>query len=71
MFKNDMSTVNELRICNVGQGQILGVNDAIAQRDYTTSIKCESARGTVYVIGLAEFKTKMQKDKFTWNELEI
>ena len=57
--KNSQQTEHEMRICTVGKGQTIGINDLVAGRDYSTSLKCESGTGKLFVISKDDFVTKM------------
>ena len=59
----------DVRLFNIGPGQIIGFNDVIDQRRYSSFVKCISSSGTVYVIKSEEFNVKMRKDSRTWNFL--
>ena len=64
-------TDHEIRIGTLGKGNTIGMNDIIAQRDYTISLKCESATGLVFLISKEDFIVRMKRDNQTWNEIEI
>jgi hypothetical protein len=56
----------ELRISAAGIGFVIGHNDVISARQHTTTLKCLSAEGSVYVIKCEEFLHKMRKDHRAW-----
>lgn len=45
----------EIKVSNLGKGQIIGFNDLIANRLYSTSVKCISSQGSVFEIKADEF----------------
>ena len=59
----------DVRLFNVGPGQILGLNDVINERRHSSFVKCISSSGSVYVIKSEEFFSKMMRDSRTWNFL--
>ena len=52
----------EIRIATKSKGQILGFADVMAKRKLTTSCRCISNFGSLYVIKSEEFLAKMGKD---------
>jgi CRP-like cAMP-binding protein len=50
---------NEIRISIVQKGQIFGHDDVVFDRPYTTSVKCVSNNGMLYMISAHEFYHKM------------
>ena len=53
----------------MNQGQIIGFNDVLFNRVYTTSVRCCSSEGVVLMIKADEFIEKMQKLNMTWDFL--
>ena len=45
----------EIKVSNLGKGQIIGFNDLIANRLYSASVKCISSQASVFVIKIDEF----------------
>lgn len=60
---------NNICIAIIQKGQIFGHDDVINDRPYTTSVKCVSNNGRLYVISAHEFYFKMKKDDFCWRKL--
>ena len=56
----------ELKMAVISKGQMVGFNDVIDNRAYTTSLKCISSEGIVLAIKVEEFIHKMQKDPKIW-----
>lgn len=50
-----------------GKDQLLGWEDAINDRDHTTSARCISQSGKVLQIKVEDFLHNVQKDDRTWN----
>lgn len=48
---------------------MIGFSDLIADRNYTTSVKCTSHKGSVLEIKAEEFKQRLRNDTQTWNFL--
>ena len=59
----------EVKVATVGRGQMIGLSDLIAERFFSTSVKCISSKGSVFEIKAEEFKQKLQKEYKTWNYL--
>jgi hypothetical protein len=62
--------ITQLRIATVNEGQIVGFEDASNSRNYTTSLKCTSLTGTLYVCKTQEFMIKMKHNDRTWLKLQ-
>jgi CRP-like cAMP-binding protein len=58
------------KISLLTKGQIIGFDDAIAERPSTTSVKCLSSVAEVYQIPIEEFVQRMQRDKRIWASLK-
>lgn len=50
-------------------GQIFGHDDLIKMRNYSTTVRCMSSIGTLYIIKGAEFFQKLGRDDRTWSIL--
>ena len=46
----------EIKVSTLGKGQVIGFGDILANRLYTTSVKCISCQGSVFEIKTDEFK---------------
>ena len=46
----------EVKIATVSRGQIIGFNDVIFERPYSTSLRCISSVGTLLMISANDFK---------------
>ena len=49
----------DIKVSTLGKGQIIGFNDHLHQRPYSTSVKCISCTGKVLMIKAEDFKVKM------------
>ena len=58
-----------VRIANVGVGQVLGFEDVILKRNYTTTVRCISTSGQIYAIKAEDFEQKLKKSDKTWKAL--
>ena len=54
----------------MNEGQIVGFEDAHNARNYTTSLKCVSGDGALYVCKTQEFLIKMKHNDRTWLKLQ-
>jgi hypothetical protein len=63
--RNDIS----VKISRVTKGQIFGVNDILNNRTHSSTIKCVTSRGSLYVINGLEFISKLKKDKGSFDAL--
>ena len=52
----------EIRVATASRGQFIGLSDVICNRWHTTTVKCVSTTGSLYVIKITEFMNKMKKD---------
>ena len=52
----------EIRVSTASRGQFLGLSDVICNRWHTTTVKCVSTTGSIYVIKINDFIQKMKKD---------
>ena len=59
----------DVRILMASKGYMLGHEDVINDRNYTTSVKCQSFEGTVFAIKADEFLAKMNANQLTWDLL--
>jgi hypothetical protein len=59
----------DVRVANVGVGQVMGFEDVILKRAYTTTVRCISTTGSLYAIKSEDFEQKMKKSEKTWNAL--
>ena len=59
----------EIKVATVGKGQVLGFNDVIGNRNFSTSLKCVSCIASVFEIKVDEFKFRMQRETMSWNYL--
>ena len=50
---------NEIRISIIQKGQIFGHDDVVYDRPYTTSVKCVSKNGILYMISAHKFYRKL------------
>ena len=57
----------EIKIALFCSGQMLGQEDVINERNYTTSVKCLSAEGALFSIKRQEFIHKLGNDERTWD----
>jgi len=48
---------------------MLGQEDVILQRNYTTSVVCLSTSGSLYYIEKKDFLSKMQKKDVVWDKI--
>ena len=55
----------DVKIALFCSGKMLGSEDVIAKQPYTTSVKCLSTEGSLYLISCQEFLFKFS-DKRTW-----
>lgn len=51
------------------KGEFFGILDASNQRNYTTSVKCTSAVGSCFMIGVYEFFKQIYRDDQIWKKL--
>jgi hypothetical protein len=58
--------VSDIPISMLSHGQVIGQEDVINQRNYTTSVKCLTNEASVYVIEGAKFIDKLGRDEKTW-----
>ncbi|CDW72825.1 UNKNOWN [Stylonychia lemnae] len=59
-------TMNNFKIAQIGVGQLLGEEDVISQRHYTTSVTCKSNFGEVYCIKNTDFIKKLKANSESW-----
>ena len=59
----------DIRILSAGKGYLLGHEDVINDRNYTTSVKCISLEGSVFEIKAEEFLSNMSKMEKSFNYL--
>eukprot|EP00347_Sterkiella_histriomuscorum_P024025 403332565 len=57
---------NTYKIAQIGTGQLLGEEDIIAQRNYSTTVTCKSNVGEVYCIKSQEFVKKIKVNPESW-----
>lgn len=50
---------------------MIGFNDVIDNRNYSTSVKCLSSNGVVLAIKTEEFLHKMQRDPAIWRQIQL
>lgn len=58
--------VQDISISMLSHGQVTGQEDAINQRNYTTSVKCLTNDASVYSIDASKFVEKLSRDEKTW-----
>ena len=58
-----------MKMCLESQGKVLGQEDVMSARNYTSTVKCASSEGTVYCMKAEEFNFRMRKDEKTWTTL--
>eukprot|EP00356_Strombidium_inclinatum_P004599 CAMPEP_0170489706 /NCGR_PEP_ID=MMETSP0208-20121228/8007_1 /TAXON_ID=197538 /ORGANISM="Strombidium inclinatum, Strain S3" /LENGTH=57 /DNA_ID=CAMNT_0010764741 /DNA_START=2197 /DNA_END=2370 /DNA_ORIENTATION=+ len=56
-------------MATVGKGYMLGQEDVINDRNYTTSIRCLSNSSLLYSIEKEDFIDKMQKKEQIWEKV--
>lgn len=49
------------------KGHVLGHEDVMNDRNYTTSVKCQSHEGTVFAMRSDEFLANMAKNERAWS----
>lgn len=59
-------SVSDIPIVTLSQGQVIGQEDVINQRNYTTSVKCVAAESCVYEVDGSRFVEKLSRDDKTW-----
>jgi hypothetical protein len=59
----------DVRVALATEGQMLGYEDVINFRNYTTSVKCISKTGVLYKLNREVFNNMMMKDDRTWQLL--
>lgn len=57
--------VNELKIALVCQGNLIGTEDAINQRNYSTTVKCSSLTGSLFTLKIEDFNHWVGKNEKT------
>ena len=62
--------VSNIRLTQLCSGQMFGEEDAINDRQYTTSVTCISGNATVYCIKTEEFIQKFRQNESTWKLIE-
>ena len=60
---------HKITIALVSRGHLVGQEDVMSNRPYTTSVKCVSGRGVVYCIKAEEFNIRLCKDEKAWGIL--
>jgi len=69
-FSTDKKTVtHKITIALVSRGHIVGQEDVMSNRPYTTTVKCVSGKGVVYCIKAEEFNIRLGKDEKAWGML--
>ncbi|CDW71386.1 UNKNOWN [Stylonychia lemnae] len=69
--KKAVESTQNFRIMIIGQGNVIGEEDAIKDRYYSTSVSCFSQEGEVYIISIENFhKFIKATDMETWMMLE-
>lgn len=58
-----------MRIATLNKGSIIGLEDFVAGRNHTVSVKCSSHEGSLYVINGEELQSRLMKDEKSWNQL--
>ena len=66
-----LNPVGSLSISIVSKGQILGLEDTLNGRRYTTSVKCITKGGSIFKIGKEEFFKIIQKDTKSIKYIEM
>ena len=58
----------DVKIALFCSGKMLGQEDVVDKRPYSTSVKCLSTEGSLYLISTQEFMFKFS-DKRTWDTI--
>jgi CRP-like cAMP-binding protein len=58
---------SDIPIAVLTDGQIFGQEDVINEREHTTSVKCLTNDGSLYVLPAFSFFQKLSRDEKTWN----
>jgi len=70
ILKNEAHIPNakrqEVRLSAIRAGQCVGIEDALNNRNYTTSVRCTSSTGQCYMLKANEFFVKIGKDDRSW-----
>jgi hypothetical protein len=56
----------EVRLSSILAGQCIGIEDALNNRNYTTSVRCTSSSGQCYMLKASEFFVRIGKDDRSW-----
>jgi hypothetical protein len=59
----------DIRVSTCHIGQIIGFEDILKGRHHTTTLKCISTEGSLYIIKKEEFCHKLKRDENIWNAL--
>jgi len=57
------------RIWILGHGQMVGEEDVLGQRAYSTTVKCHSEHGVLYSIKSSEFHRLIKANLESWSVL--
>lgn len=60
----------KVKLATVSRSHILGHEDVMATRNYTTSVSCQSLKGSVYSINASEFVSRFIKCDRAWKMLQ-
>eukprot|EP00347_Sterkiella_histriomuscorum_P003283 403364882 len=58
------------KILLLGRGDMIGEEDAINQRDYTCTVKCNSLNGTLLAIKIQDFYQRIKTNQDTWKQIQ-
>lgn len=56
----------DIKVSILCAGQLIGQEDVILGRNYASTVKCISMRGSIYVIKAEEFLHRLSRDDLTW-----
>ena len=56
----------EIKISTFDVGQVFGHEDVLRKRNYTSSVRCVTEEGSLYMIKADEFFYRMQTSDKTW-----
>lgn len=59
----------EIKVSTMGKGSIIGLNDYLSKKPYSTSVRCSSCNGTILAIKADEFRSKMINNSQNWEKL--
>mmetsp|Transcript_4687 Transcript_4687/g.7090 ORF Transcript_4687/g.7090 Transcript_4687/m.7090 type:complete len:85 (+) Transcript_4687:1727-1981(+) len=59
-----------IRLATVGEGFILGHEDVINSRNYSTTVRCSSDSAVLFWISSSEFVEKMSRNERIWKQLK-